>query len=108
MTFDPLLADRVRKVIESENVIEETYPDGVGFSINKNLACGINNEYLIVRVGEDRYEEILTHPLSRPMDINGKPTPGWVGIIPTGTKRDVDLAGWVKTGLEYARSLPEK
>ncbi len=108
MALDQLLTDRVRKIVESENVTEENFPEGVGFAIHGNLACGVYEDYLIVQVGEDRYEEILTHPLARPLDLNGKPTPGWVGIIPTGTKRDVDLTGWVFTGLDYARSLPLK
>lgn len=108
MAFDQLLTTRVRKIVENESVVEEKFLEGIGFATNGNLACGVYEEYLIVQVGVDRYEEILTHPLSRPLDMNGKPTPGWVGIIPTGTKRDVDLAGWVRTGLEFARSLPSK
>jgi hypothetical protein len=108
MAFNQLLADRVRKILESEDILEKKMFGGVGFLIHGNMACGVHNDNLIVRVGEERYEEILTHPLARPFDMTGKPMTGWVEIIPTGTKRDVDLAGWVRTGLDFARSLPNK
>ena len=108
MACDPLLLERVQKILTDEPVEKRSYPNGIGFLVNGNLACGVHEDFLIVQVGEDRYEEILTHPLSRPIDIEGKSTPGWVGIIPTGTKRDIDLAGWVKTGLEYAKELANK
>lgn len=104
MAFDQQLTERIRKILVNEKVTEKENPVSISFITNGNVACGVYEEYLIVQVGEDRYEEILTHPLSRPLDINGKPTPGWVGIIPSGTKRDIDLAGWVKTGLEFAQS----
>ncbi len=105
MAFDQLLADRVRQILLNESASQIDYPQGVGFVINGNLACGVYEDYLIVQVGVDRFEEILTHPLSRPLDMEGKPTPGWIGIIPTGTKRDNDLAGWIHAGLEFARGL---
>jgi hypothetical protein len=108
MAFDQLLAERVRKLVENEKTIEKKMFGGVGFLINGNMACGVHGENLIVRVGKERYDEILTHPLARPFDMTGKPMTGWVEIIPTGTKRDVDLGGWVRTGMEYARTLPSK
>lgn len=108
MSFDQLLTERVRKILAAENVSESVFPNGIGFLSNEILVCGIFDENLILQVGEDRYEEILTHPLARPMDMYGQSTVGWVGIIPTGTKRDVDLAGWIKTGLDFAQTLPHK
>jgi hypothetical protein len=104
MAMDQLLAERVRVLVTPENAVEQTVPDGIGFVIHGITACGIYHEYLIVQVGEDRHDEFLTHPLARPMDLQGNPTPGWVGIVPTGTRRDVDLAGWVRTGVEFAKN----
>lgn len=108
MAYDQQLTERVRKILENENVVEQKMFGGVVFLIHGNMACGVHEDNLIVCIGEERYEEILTHPLAKPFDPTGKPMTGWVEIIPTGTKRDVDLAGWVRTGLEYARSLPVK
>lgn len=108
MSFDETLAQRVRTLLASEGVEEKKMFGGVGFLLNGNMACGVHADNLIVRVGEERYEEILTHPLARPFDMTGKPMTGWVQIIPTGTKRDVDLAGWVRTGMEFVKTLPPK
>jgi hypothetical protein len=63
---------------------------------------------LIVRVGAERYEEILTHPQAKPFDMTGKPMTGWVEILPAGCSRDNDLAGWVRAGLEFVSTLPSK
>ena len=108
MSYDDLLAQRVRNLLATEDVVEKKMFGGVGFLINGNMACGVNQDNLVVRVGAERHEEILTHPLARPFDMTGKPMPGWVQIIPTGTKRDVDLAGWVRTGMDFAKTLPPK
>lgn len=108
MAYNQTLAERVHTILKDEGVVEKKMFGGVGYLLNGNMACGVHGENLIVRVGEERYEEILTHPLAKPFDLTGKPMTGWVEILPTGTSRDVDLAGWVRTGIAYARSLPSK
>jgi hypothetical protein len=108
MAFNVVLAEQVRGFLQGENIMEKKMFGGVGFLVNGNMACGVHGDNLIVRVGTERYDEILTHPLVKPFDMTGKPMTGWVEIIPKGTARDVDLKGWVHTGLTYAATLPEK
>lgn len=108
MALDQILTERVRNILKTENVIEENRFECLCFLADGNLACGIHDDHLMVHVGEDRMDEILTHPLAKPLVVSGKSIPGCIEIIPNGIKRDVDLSGWVRTGLEYARSLSEK
>ncbi len=73
-----------------------------------NMACGVNKEDLIVRVGPDRYEEALVKAYARPFDMTGRPMTGWVVVAPEGVQSDADLGDWVDQGVEFALSLPPK
>ena len=81
---------------------------GVGFMLQGNLACGVNKEDLIVRVGPDSYEEKVVRPHARPFDFTGRPMKGWVMVGPGGYESDSDLRYWVEQGVDFALSLPPK
>ena len=81
---------------------------GVGFLLGGNMACGVLNDDLIVRVGPDVYEESLATPHARVFDITGRVMKGWVMVAPPGYAEDTDLANWVERGITFARSLPPK
>ena len=109
MAYDEGLLHRVRVLLEDGPEVEEKKMfGGVGFMLQGNMACGILNDDLIVRVGPDRYEEALATPHARPFDITGRPMTGWVMVAPAGYAEDDDLARWVQQGLAFARSLPAK
>ena len=101
------LVNRVRTILAAEKVAEKPLYDGLGFSVKDRFFCGVRGDQLFVYIGQDRYDEILTHPLARPLEDAGKTVPGWVEIIPIGIKRDVDLAGWIRTGLGSIEESPQ-
>ena len=45
---------------------------------------------------------------SRLFDLTGRPMQGWLLVGKPGTRDDEALGRWVRRGLEYAASLPEK
>jgi len=94
------LVQRIKSILSDRTIGEQSVYGGLGFTLDGRLFCGVRNDQLFLHVGEERVEEILTHPLARPFEVDGKALPGWVEIIPIGIKRDVDLSGWVKTGLD--------
>lgn len=104
MATDNDLLSRVKTILVDEPYIEKEGYGGTVFQIGNHLVCGVKDEYFLVQIGEDRFDEFLTHPLARPLEVDGKPISGWVEILPTGTRRDVDLTGWVNTGLEYMKT----
>jgi TfoX/Sxy family transcriptional regulator of competence genes len=109
MAYDKGLAQRVRELFEEEpGFNEKKMFGGICFLMNGNMACGILNEDLIVRVGPDKYSELLKLPHVRQFDITGRPMKGWVMVSCEGYESDRDLARWVKQGLRYALSLPPK
>ena len=76
--------------------------------LNGNMACGINGDELIVRVGPDNYDANVTRPNARPFDMTGRPMKGWVMVAAEGYESDEAMRGWVAQGVDFALSLPPK
>ena len=109
MAYDEGLAQRVREASAPWPGHEEKRMfGGIGFMWHGNMACGVNGEDLIVRVGPEHYEEALAGPHTRPFDMTGRPMKGWVVVSAEGCAVDGDLRAWVQRGVEFARSLPAK
>ncbi len=109
MAYDEGLAHRVRGIINDEpGMVEKKMFGGVGFLLNGNMACGVNKDDLIVRVGPDSYAQAVIQPNARPFDFTGRPMKGWVMVGPDGVSADDDLQSWVAQGVRFAQSLPPK
>lgn len=108
MAFDAKLANRVLFTLKNEDIVEKKMFGGIGFLLNGNMVCGVHEENLIVRVGKERYAEILILPNVKPFDLTGTAMTGWVEVTPTGTRNDQELADWVRLGVEFVQTLPPK
>lgn len=109
MAYDEGLAQRVSEALaDRPGLVEKTMFGGVGYMLRGNMACGVLNQDLIVRVGKDRYEEALAAEHTRPFDITGRIMTGWVMVAPAGTEQDQALVEWVDQGVAFASSLPPK
>ncbi len=109
MAYDESLAYRVRYLLADQPaMVEKKMFGGVGFILDGNMACGVNKDDLIVRVGLDNYPQAVIQPHARPLDITGRPMNGWVMIDPDGVINDQDLQHWVSLGVDFARTLPPK
>lgn len=110
MPYDKNLAERIRSVLkEHPAVVEKKIFGGVGFMLNGNLACGVQGDDLIVRVGAENNEAALSQPHVRPfMPVPGRPMSGWILVAPEGLPTDQVLEKWIGIGYRFASSLPEK
>lgn len=110
MPYDQNLAQRIRAALNSNpDIVEKKMFGGVGFMLHGNMACGVQGNGLIVRVGPDQNDSALSRPFTRSfMGVPGKPMAGWVVVEPGGIAADQDLQEWIKLGIEYTMSLPEK
>jgi len=109
MAYDRGLAQRVRELLaEEEGFAEKQMFGGVCFLLHGNMACGIINDDLIVRVGLPDYEASLALPHTRRFDITGRALKGWVMVATDGYEADDDLSGWVRKGVHFALTLPPK
>jgi TfoX/Sxy family transcriptional regulator of competence genes len=81
---------------------------GIGFLLNGNMACGVHDQELIVRVGPEHSAEALAQPYTRLFDMTGRPMSGWIVVDPPGCRSQEDLQAWLNQGIEFARTLPPK
>ncbi len=109
MAYDEVLAERLRSVFQGrEGVTERKMFGGLCFMLGGNMALGITGDDLMVRVGPDKFEEILFLPHARPMDFTGRPMKGMVYVEAAGVQSDEGLAEWAERGMNFAGSLPPK
>jgi TfoX/Sxy family transcriptional regulator of competence genes len=110
MPYNQSLAQRIRTVLgERPGLIEKKMFGGVGFILHGNMACGVQGDDLIVRVGAENNAVALSQLHVRPfLATGGKPMVGWVLVAPQGWEADQDLQRWVEQGYAYALTLPEK
>ena len=109
MAYDEVLAGRIQVVMEEmPGVVAKKMFGGVGFLLNGNMACGVNKNNLIVRVGPDGYDKALAEPHTSVFDMTGRPMTGWVVVSTEGCELDSDLKRWVNKGIAFAESLPPK
>ncbi len=109
MAYNEMLAQRIRTVLEGvPGVTEKKMFGGTGFILRGNMACGVNGDDLIVRVGPEKDTQVLAMPHVRRFDMSARPMAGWIMVAPPGYQTDADLRRWIEQGMAFAGSLPPK
>lgn len=109
MAYDETLTSRVRELMSSRAEVGEIKMfGGIGFTISGNMAVGVMNDNLIVRLDEADAEKGLSEDGVREFDFTGRPMKGWIFVSAERTSDDAGLAEWVEAGAAFAASLPAK
>jgi TfoX/Sxy family transcriptional regulator of competence genes len=108
LVYNEQLANRIETMVRRKGLSEKKMFGGVAFLLNGNMCFGVAKDDLMVRVGPERYEDALSLPNARPMDITGHSMKGFVFVDTKGWSRNASLAKWLEMGLDYAASLPKK
>ena len=109
MAFDEGLAERVREVLDDEELVaEKKMFGGLCFLLGGNMCCGIVGEELMLRVGPGAYETTLARKYAREMDFTGRSLRGMVYVHTDGLAEDDQLAEWVGIAVGFAGQLPAK
>jgi len=109
MAYSESLADRIRTVLgHKAGVVEKKMFGGVGFLLNGNMLVGVWKTSLIVRVGPERYDEVLAAEHVQKFDITGREMRGWVLVEADGIESDAQLRAWIDRGLSFVQGLPKK
>ena len=109
MAYDDDLANRVRESLKDTDAVTELRMfGGWGVTVHGNMAVGVLNDDLIVRVGPDRFDAALARPGARPFDFTGRSMTGWVYVAGSAVAKTAELNRWVRSGVEFAESLPPK
>ncbi len=81
---------------------------GVCHLSDGKIFCGVNKDFLILRLGVENAAKALELPYAKPFDITGKPMKGWVMITSEGFKSDDELAAWLNQAQTFVNTLPPK
>ncbi len=109
MSYDPALADRLRRFLSRRrDLSEKRMFGGLGFLHRGNLAFAIWKESLVIRVGRERYDAALREPHVSEFDVTGRPMTGWILVAPAGLTTDAGLKAWLERGLDFVRGLDPK
>lgn len=109
MAFSEALAQRIREALFPLAPAEEKKMfGGIAFMVNGNMAVGVTQDDLIVRVGLENYEAALDVDGTDLFQPTGKPMAGWITVADNDHQTDEDLNYWVKLALEFVNTLPAK
>ena len=107
--YDEGLAHRVHEILEDRpGFSEKKMFGGLCFLIHGNMAGGIVESELMLRVGPDHYDECLALDHAREMDFTGRAMKGMIFVGEDGIAEDEELEAWVERGYRFASSLPPK
>jgi TfoX/Sxy family transcriptional regulator of competence genes len=110
MVRDDHLVAQVRELIGGAPDVDERRMFGsLIFMVGGNMACGVRDDGLLVRIGKEATEAALAEPHVTAFVMGGGRRPaGWVVVGPGGLADEKDLETWVERGVAYARTLPAK
>ncbi len=110
MAFDEGLADRIREVLAGEaGVVEKRMFGGLAFLVGGHMAVSASGQGgLLVRCPPDDTAALVTRPYVQRFEMRGREMDGWLRVDHAGVATDHELRRWVRTGLDYVRSLPPK
>ncbi len=109
MSYEEALADRIRILLERRRGVEERKLfGGLAFMVNGHMACGVRQDRLVLRLGNNGFAKALREPHTRAMDFTGKPMRSMVSVEPEGCAGDEQLSFRVNRAIQFARSLPRK
>jgi TfoX/Sxy family transcriptional regulator of competence genes len=110
VAYDEDLANRIRELMADEaGVTEKKMFGGLAFLIGGNMSVTASGQGgLMVRVDPAETDALLAKPHARPFEMRGRQMEGWLRVDDEGVRTKRQLEPWVKRGVAYARSLPQK
>ncbi len=110
MAYDEDLANRIREALADETgVTEKAMFGGLAFLVGGHMAVAASGQGgLLVRVAPENSDALLALGHTQLMQMRGREMNGWIRVAPDGLAAKRALDGWVRRGVEFARSLPAK
>ena len=109
MAYDEKLAERVRGLLDDRSDYSERKMfGGLCFMIKGHMTAGVVKDELLLRVGPDRFEKVLSRKHARPMDFTGRPMKGMVYVGTDGLETKKQLQSWLAPALDFVEELPAK
>lgn len=111
MAYDERLSDELRERLSSVSgeVTEKKMFGGLAFMVDGNLMIAASRRGgLLVRTDPAAADEVLALPGAEPMEMRGRPMPGWVYVAAEALGSEADVEAWVDRALAFVATLPAK
>lgn len=109
MAYDQGLAERIRDAVPSGVEFEEKKMfGGICYLLNGNMACGVLEDRLMLRLTKDLVAEYRKEPYTADMDFTGRTMPSMMFVDAEGIADDDQLRTWVGRAADHAATLPPK
>ena len=115
MAFSPTLAVRLEEALRTHPRAADVplrsikMMGALVFMVRGHMCCGVTGDNLMVRVGAEQAQVLLTEPNVVPLDIGGNRAPGgFVCVEPDALASDIDLSRWVAKSVAFVDTLPER
>lgn len=105
MAYDDVLASRLRDLAPAD-LVEKNVFGARCWVLDGNLAFGVHEDDLLVRLGPDPAGAAGLTPFD-PMG-GGRPMRGWFLVSQDDVAEDDELSAWMGRALDFARTLPPK
>ena len=104
------LSNRISEVLKGKRGISsKNMFGGVCYLLNGNMLCGVDKKVnLMLRVGPEKYEDLLKLKYARKMDFTGRPMRGYLYIDSEGIKTKAALSKWIDHAIAFTKTLPKK
>jgi hypothetical protein len=109
MAYDEHLEERIRALLPDEpGITSKKMFGGLAFMLDGNMAVGVSNDELMVRVDPDSFDDLVAGSDVRPFEMGGRGMKGWILAGGEAIAEEQDLERWIDIGMGYAGSLPPK
>ena len=110
MAYDEDLADRIREILGGQRgVTEKKMFGGLAFLVGGNMAIAASGQGgLLVRADPADSDRLVDTTPATAAVMRGRPMSGWLRVGGEHVRTKRQLEKWVRTGTDFARSLPKK
>lgn len=103
MAYSEEIARRIRNKLSDFQVDfnEKKMFGGIAFMISDKMCVGVVKDRMMLRVLEDRYDELIEENHVHPMEFTGKTMRGFIFLDEKAFESEADLDRWIGYGLEF-------
>ena len=109
MTYDLLLAERIRHLLaDRHDVAEKKMMGGLMFMVKGGMCCAASGRGgLLLRVGPDA-PKLVKEPHVKPMRMAGRVVKNFIRVMPEAYRTPAQLRKWIDRGVAFTTTLPPK
>jgi TfoX/Sxy family transcriptional regulator of competence genes len=107
MAYDESLADRIRDYIP-KHATEKKMFGGICFLDRANLACGVVNDKMMLRLTKDLVAQYRQEPDTADMDFTKRPMLSMTYVLPEAVADNSQLRVWVERAFAFTCTLPSR